>query len=135
MKPPSKHRKMTLKDIEVEQEMDPDSAVEAVDLLKDLLDGWDDSWCQDEEKQTDCRSRRVRATDDMAQRIMDVLCENGQGDFLLLRDDEIREWWQSVTAERDRKRRQLEAKQRREELRKSGLSKLTAAERRALGIK
>lgn len=131
MKPPSKKRKMTLKDIEVEQEMDPDSAV---DLLKDLMDSWDNSWCQDEEKQTARKHRRTQATDDMAQRIMDVLCENGQGDFLLLRDDEIREWWQSVTAERDRKRRQLEAKQRREELRKSGLSKLTAAERRALGI-
>lgn len=104
-----------------------------VDMLKDIMDSWDNSWAEDQ-KQQRANSRRPQATDDMAQRIMDVLCENGQGDFLLLRDDEIRAWWQAVTAERDRERKRLEASRRRDALRESGLSKLTAAERRALGL-
>jgi hypothetical protein len=78
---------------------------------------------------------RVTATDDMAQRIMDVLCENGQGDFLLLRDDEIREWWESVTKERKLIQRQEAERRRRAEVRERALNKLTAEERKILGIK
>ena len=37
---------------------------------------------------------------EMAQRIMDALCADGRGDFLILKDDEIREWWASITKQR-----------------------------------
>lgn len=102
----------------------------------------DVSWDSDEDDDSKESKRpivrkkpRPRASDEMAQRIMDALCQNGQGDFLLLQDDEIREWWNGVTGERDRIARREAEKRRREELRERALNKLTAEERQALGIK
>lgn len=102
----------------------------------------DVSWESDEDDDSEDSKRpivrkkpRPRASDEMAQRIMDALCQNGQGDFLLLQDDEIREWWNGVTGERDRIARREAEKRRREELRERALNKLTAEERQALGIK
>lgn len=109
--------------------MDTDSTV---DLLKEIMGGWDGTL--DEQKENRQSRNRKLAGDDMAQRIMDTLCENGQGDFLLLRDDEIREWWQSVLADRRRAQQRLAAARRRDALRESGLNKLTAEERKALGL-
>ena len=45
---------------------------------------------------------------EMAQRIMDALCEDGRGDFLILKDDEIREWWASITKQREAERKRKE---------------------------
>lgn len=102
----------------------------------------DVSWESDEDDDSEDSKRpivrkkpRPRASDEMAQRIMDALCQNGQGDFLLLQDDEIREWWNGVTGERDRIARREAEKRRREELRERALNKLTAEERQVLGIK
>ena len=98
------------------------------------LDDWKDAVILDQFK-NQAKVKRPTANDDMAQRIMDALCENGQGDFLLLRDDEIREWWTAVTKQREAERRKKAAARRKAELRASGLSKLTAEERNALGLK
>ena len=107
-----------------------------VETLQDLLSQLSDyEYSQEEIADHKKPAPRVTATDDMAQRIMDVLCENGQGDFLLLRDDEIREWWESVTKERKRIQRQEAERRRRAEVRERALNKLTAEERKILGIK
>jgi hypothetical protein len=107
-----------------------------VENLQDLLSQLSDyEYSQEEIADRKKPAPRVTATDDMAQRIMDVLCENGQGDFLLLRDDEIREWWESVTKERKRIQRQEAERRRRAEVRERALNKLTAEERKILGIK
>jgi homoserine trans-succinylase len=71
----------------------------------------------------------------IACRALDALTEAGQADFLLLKDDETREWW-VAHQEADRKAREKEeARIRREELKAAALSKLTQEEREALGIK
>jgi hypothetical protein len=107
-----------------------------VENLQDLLSQLSDyEYSQEEIADRKKPAPRVTATDDMAQRIMDVLCENGQGDFLLLRDDEIREWWESVTKERKLIQRQEAERRRRAEVRERALNKLTAEERKILGIK
>jgi hypothetical protein len=107
-----------------------------VETLEDLLSQLSDyEYSQEEIADRKKPAPRVTATDDMAQRIMDVLCENGQGDFLLLRDDEIREWWESVTKERKLIQRQEAERRRRAEVRERALNKLTAEERKILGIK
>ena len=74
-------------------------------------------------------------TQEMAERIMDALCADGRGDFLILKDDEIREWWAAITKKREAERDRIEAERRETELRENALKKLTEAERRALGLK
>jgi hypothetical protein len=70
----------------------------------------------------------------MSERIMDALCEDGRGDFLLLKDEEIREWWTAVTERRRRDAERIAAQRRQEELRENALRKLSSEERRALGL-
>lgn len=70
----------------------------------------------------------------LSERIMDALVELGGADFLLLKDDEIRNWWGGVVNQREAVRRQQEELQRREQLRAQALSKLTDEERNALGL-
>ena len=71
----------------------------------------------------------------IACRALEALTEAGQADFLLLKDDETREWW-VAHQEADRKAREKEeARIRREELKAAALSKLTQEEREALVIK
>ena len=80
---------------------------------------------------------KVRA--DMLARIackaMTELENNKIEDLLLLRDDEVREWW-AKHKEADRKAREKEErKQERLRLRRAALRKLTAEEKVALGLK
>ena len=74
-------------------------------------------------------------TQEMAERIMDALCADGRGDFLILKDDEIREWWAAITKQRKAESDRIEAERRETELRENALKKLTEDERRALGLK
>jgi hypothetical protein len=70
----------------------------------------------------------------VACRALTELEDNGIADFLLLRDDETREFWEKHK-EFDRKRRAAEAeKLRLEEVKKAALAKLTDEEKAALGI-
>ena len=85
--------------------------------------------------QGDEEDRIPECTEEMAERIMDALCADGRGDFLILKDDEIREWWAAITKKREAERDRIEAERRETELRENALKKLTEAERRALGLK
>ena len=73
-------------------------------------------------------------TEEMAERIMDALCEDGRGDFLILKDDEIREWWTSILARRRALAAAQAEKERVETIRREALRKLSAEERKILGI-
>lgn len=44
---------------------------------------------------SDCR--------EIAERIMDTLCENGHEDLLLIKDEEVRTWWAKVQERRKSK--------------------------------
>lgn len=71
----------------------------------------------------------------IACKAMDALVKSGQADFLLLADDEVRDWY-AAHQEADRK-----AKEAREErlrvaaIKSAALSKLSAEEKKILGIK
>lgn len=67
--------------------------------------------------------------------VMTALEADGREDFILLQNQEVREWW-TAHKEFDRKRREAEAeKQRLAQLKKDALAKLSAEERKVLGIK
>ena len=83
--------------------------------------------------------RDLKDRADMLARIackaMTELENNKIEDLLLLRDDEVREWW-AKHKEADRKAREKEErKQERLRLRRAALRKLTAEEKIALGLK
>ena len=87
----------------------------------------------------DSEVHRLKAEADRLARIacsaMTALTDAGQADFLLLKNEEVREWW-ITHQEADRREQERQAeKRRRIELRAQALSKLSAEERRALGIK
>jgi hypothetical protein len=82
--------------------------------------------------------RRMKARIDLLARVacraLTELEDNGIADFLLLRDDETREFWEKHK-EFDRKRKAAEAeKLRLEEVKKTALAKLTDEEKAALGV-
>ncbi|CAB4138233.1 hypothetical protein UFOVP328_426 [uncultured Caudovirales phage] len=66
---------------------------------------------------------------------MQTLEENNIADFVLLKHDDVRDWWTERKLEIQRQQAAAEAKIRRAELKQRALSKLTMEEREALGIK
>ena len=71
---------------------------------------------------------------EMMEAMMDELVAAGAADFLLIRDQQIREWWESVVARRKKEQELKERQERQQQLRESALSKLSSEEREALGI-
>lgn len=66
---------------------------------------------------------------------MEELVKQGKADFLILKNDEVREWW-GQHQEADRKAREERAKKRLEaKIRREALAKLTDEEKKILGIK
>lgn len=66
---------------------------------------------------------------------MQTLEENNMADFVLLKHDDIRDWWTERKVELLRQRAMAEAKARRAELRARALARLTDEEKEALGLK
>lgn len=71
----------------------------------------------------------------IACRAMEALEKDGRADFLLLEDDEVREWW-TEHKEADRKERaRVAEQQRREAVKQEALNKLSDEEKELLGLK
>ena len=71
----------------------------------------------------------------IACKAMTELVKSGYADFLLLQDDEVREWWEKhQEADRIAKEKQAE-KRRLAKLKKDALAKLSDEEKKVLGIK
>lgn len=71
----------------------------------------------------------------IACKAMTELVEQGKADFLLIKDDEVREWWDKHQ-EADRQAREArEKKEHEKRIRKEALAKLTDEEKKILGIK
>jgi hypothetical protein len=66
---------------------------------------------------------------------MQTLEENGIADFVLLKHDNIRDWWKERKLEIERRNAEAEARVRKAELRARALSRLTEEEKEALGLK
>jgi len=71
----------------------------------------------------------------LARKIMLELVKAGRSEFLLLRDDEVSEWWGSIVGGIQDKIAKHKEKIRVYELRLQAYNKLTAAERKTLGIR
>jgi hypothetical protein len=98
---------------------------------------YDDDWRSSDFN--DDKIRKLKEQADMLARIackaMTELENNRIEDLLLLRDDEVREWW-AKHKEADRKAREKEQrKQERLRLRRAALRKLSEEEKVALGLK
>lgn len=71
----------------------------------------------------------------IACKAMEALEKDGRADFLLIGDDEVREWW-TAHKEADRKERARVAElQRREAVKQEALNKLSDEEKELLGLK
>jgi hypothetical protein len=83
--------------------------------------------------------KELKANNDKLARIackaLTELSKDGHADFLLLKDDEVREWWvQHLEADRIEQEKQKE-KRRIAKLKKDALAKLSDEEKKVLGIK
>jgi len=71
----------------------------------------------------------------MARKIMVELVKAGRAEFLLLRDDEVNGWWGSIVGSIREKILKYKERVRVYEVKKQAYDKLTAQERRTLGIR
>lgn len=95
--------------------------------------------CMSYDDRPDYSAREWKSKTDKLARIackaMTELVEQGKADFLLIKDDEVREWWDQHQ-EADRKAREArEKKEHEKRIRKEALAKLTDEEKKILGIK
>ena len=71
----------------------------------------------------------------IACKAMTELTEQGKADFLLIKDDEVREWWEAHQIADRQAREAREKKERENRIRQEALAKLTPEEKKILGIK
>ena len=98
---------------------------------------WDDTWKASYD--SEAKIKEMKKHSDKLARIackaMDELVKSGYADFLLLKDDEVREWYEAHL-EADRKAREAQAEKRRKaKVKKDALAKLSDEEKKVLGIK
>lgn len=62
------------------------------------------------------------------------LVNQGRAEFLFLREEGVNEWWSKMKTKEIFVRELIEAEDRKEELRKAALAKLSTEERKALGL-
>ena len=66
---------------------------------------------------------------------MQTLEENNMADFVLLKHDDIRDWWKERKLEIERRNAEVEARARKAEVKARALARLTEEEKVALGLK
>jgi hypothetical protein len=94
--------------------------------------------CMDYESSSGDSSRKLKKQADKLARIacaaLEELERNGVAEVLLLKNDELREWW-AAHKEADRKERERVAElERRERVRQEALDRLSAEEKELLGL-
>lgn len=93
------------------------------------------NWAHDS---NDADVRRLKKEADKLARIacaaMDELIKHGKADFLVLKNDELREWWEQHQ-EDDRKERERRAEiERRKRIKEEALARLSDEEKELLGL-
>lgn len=96
---------------------------------------YESSWAS---SSSDSDVRRLKKEADKLARIackaLTELIKHGKADFLILKDDEVREWWEAHQ-EADREEREREAERaRKKALKEQALARLTEEEKEALGL-
>jgi hypothetical protein len=98
---------------------------------------YDSSWDQHDSDRDKIKELKKQA--DMLARIackaLQELEDNKIEDMILLRDDEVRVWWQKHKEDDRRAREAREAKERRAAIKKAALAKLSEEEQELLGLK
>jgi len=99
-------------------------------------DYYSDSWTS---SRSDASEKRLKAQADKLARIackaLTALQDMGKEDFLLLKDDEVREWWKAHKEADARARAAAEEKERRQAAKARAMAKLTDEEKILLGLK
>lgn len=83
------------------------------------------------------RAKLKAQADKMARiacKAMAALEENGIEDFLVLKDEEVREWWAQHKEADRREQARIAEKERRERVKAEALAKLSSEERELLGL-
>ncbi len=94
--------------------------------------GWRSTEAEDAKKEMKAHADKLAR---IACKAMTELVKSGHADFLILKDDEVREWWEKHQ-EDDRKAQEAKLeKQRRAKVKKEALAKLSDEEKKILGIK
>ena len=93
-----------------------------------------DNWSYDNSREVAKLKKQADKLARIACKAMDALEESGIEDLLLLKDDEVREWWLKHK-EADRKERERVAeKERKERIKAEALARLSAEEKEVLGL-
>lgn len=79
-------------------------------------------------------TREDRLFESFAKEAMGALVEAGQADFVLLKNDKLRKWWQEVVRKDLEAQVKREASERKKQLKEQALSKLSDEEKEALGL-
>lgn len=79
-------------------------------------------------------TREDRLFESFAKEAMRELAEQGLADFVLIRNDKLRTWWQGVLKKELEERIRKEKIAHKKALREQGLSKLSDEEKEALGL-
>ena len=77
----------------------------------------------------------MQKSERLARKIMVELVKAGRSEFLLLRDDEVSKWWGSIVGGIQSKIAKHKERVRLYEIKLQAYNKLTAAERKTLGIR
>ena len=111
------------------------------DLVKTIMIGDDDVGYDIEKAMADDATwddtpmpREEKKFEEFAKAAMHELAEHGLADFVLLKNDKLRAWWQSVLKEELAAQTKREAIERKKMLKEQALSKLSDEEKEALGL-
>ena len=77
----------------------------------------------------------LQKSERIARKVMVELVKAGRSEFLLLRDDEVGKWWGSIVSNIQDQINKHKAKVRLYEIKLNAYNKLSAAERKTLGIR
>jgi hypothetical protein len=97
------------------------SILDSQEILDFIIKGLDDTYISKDQR--------------LARKIMVELVKAGRAEFLLLRDDEVSQWWNKLYGGVQEKFDKYQEKVRLYEIKLEAYNKLTAAERKTLGIR
>ena len=110
-------------------------AISKKDLVKELHKIYYKDFTSRDSDSSYSLKKKCDALAGIAHIAMQTLEENGIADFVLLKHDDIRDWWKERKLEIERQREVAEAKIRKAEIKARALARLTEEEKVALGLK
>lgn len=110
-------------------------AVSKKDLVRELHKFYYKDFTSRESDSAYSLKKKCDALAGIAHIAMQTLEENNMADFVLLKHDDIRDWWKERKLEIQRRNAEVEARARKAELRARALARLTEEEKVALGLK